>query len=394
MLPFQNMSGDPDQEYFADGMVEDIITALSRFKSLFVIARNSSFTYRGKAVDIKHVGRELGVRYVLEGSVRKSGNRVRVTGQLIEAATGAHLWADKYDGTLDDLFVLQDSVAASVVGAVIPQLDKASRDALKRKPPESWDSYDHYLRGLTLVERRTVEASVEAQAAFQKAFELDPSFALAYVMHARTTFQRRNSLRVALSEEERLEALRLATLSTSLAPDDDLVLAWGSTVLLILNNEFERAAALADRAVAVNPNSAAAWSAKGWADTLVGEKLQQAFDAFDRALRLSPLDPENLRYCEFGKACSCFLLGRHEEGLAWAKQMLARDPNRIGGLWMVAGNASLLKQMDEARGAGDRVRAIFPSLRASEVRKTLVRSRKPEHLARLNAAVDALGLPE
>jgi len=164
VLPFQNMSGDPEQEYFADGMVEEIITALSRFKSLFVIARNSSFTYKGKAVDIKQVGRELGVRYVLEGSVRKAGNRLRITGQLIDAASGAHLWADKFEGELLDVFDLQDKVATSVVGAIAPRLAAADAEFAKRKSPENWDSYDFYLRGTALfVQRRpeTTDQSLE-----------------------------------------------------------------------------------------------------------------------------------------------------------------------------------------------------------------------------------------
>src|ERR1700720_2812175 len=152
--PFENMSGDPEQEYFADGMVEEIITALSRFKSLFVIARNSTFTYKGKPVDIKQVGRELGVRYVLEGSVRKAGNRVRITGQLIEAATDRHVWADKFDGALEDIFDLQDQVTMSVVGLIAPKLEQAEMERAKQKPTERLDSYDFYLRGVALADRR------------------------------------------------------------------------------------------------------------------------------------------------------------------------------------------------------------------------------------------------
>ena len=184
VLPFQNMSGDPEQEYFADGMVEDIITALSRFKSLFVIARNSSFIYKGKAVDIKLVGRELGVRYVLEGSVRKAGARLRVTGQLIDAATGAHLWADKFEGDLQDVFDLQDNLATSVVGAIAPRLIAADAEFAKRKPPESWDSYDFYLRGISHFYQRSAETTDQALAFLRKAIDLNPEFALAHTMAA------------------------------------------------------------------------------------------------------------------------------------------------------------------------------------------------------------------
>jgi TolB-like protein/class 3 adenylate cyclase len=178
VLPFQNMSGDPEQEYFADGMVEEIITALSHFKNLFVIARNSSFTYKGRAVDVKQVGRELGVRYVLEGSVRKSAKRVRITGQLIEASSGAHLWAGKCDGELEDIFDLQDKVTSSVVGAIAPKLEQTEMERSRRKPTESLDAYDHYLRGMAnLYQFTNREAVDEALRLFQRAIEIDPTFA-------------------------------------------------------------------------------------------------------------------------------------------------------------------------------------------------------------------------
>ena len=178
------MSGDPEQEYFADGMVEDIITGLSRFKSLFVIARNSSFTYKGKAVDIKQVGRELGVRYVLEGSVRKAGNRVRITGQLIDAATGNHIWADRYDSTLEDIFDLQDRVTTSVIGAIAPQLERAEIARAQRKPTESLQAYDYYLRALASFYRFTPEANIEALKLTQTANNLDPDFAAPFALGA------------------------------------------------------------------------------------------------------------------------------------------------------------------------------------------------------------------
>ena len=184
MLPFQNMSGDPEQDYFADGMVEDIITALSRFKSLFVIARNSSFTYKGKAVDIKQVGRELGVRYVLEGSVRKAGNRVRITGQLIDATTGNHLWADRYEGELEDIFDLQDHVTVSVIGALTPQLERAEMARAQCKPTESLQAYDFYLRALAIFYRFTREGNIEAFKLAETASSLDPNFARPFALGA------------------------------------------------------------------------------------------------------------------------------------------------------------------------------------------------------------------
>ncbi len=184
VLPFQNMSGDPEQEYFADGMVEDIITGLSRSRSLFVIARNSTFTYKGKAVDIKQVGRELGVRYVLEGSVRKVGNRVRITGQLIEAATGTHLWADRFDGVPDDIFDLQDRVTTSVIGAILPHVERAEIERAQRKPTESLHAYDYYLRALAASYRYSREANLEVMELTRTASQIDPDFALSYALAA------------------------------------------------------------------------------------------------------------------------------------------------------------------------------------------------------------------
>ena len=194
VLPFENMSGDREQEYFADGMVEEIITALSRMRWLFVIARNSSFTYKGRAVDVKQVGRELGVRYVLEGSVRKAGNRVRITGQLIDTATGAHLWADRFDGALEDIFDLQDQVTASVVGAIAPKLEQAEIERAKRKPTENLDAYDYYLRGLAGFINGPEEGNDGGVCRiFSRAIELDPNFASAYGMAARCYAQRKSS---------------------------------------------------------------------------------------------------------------------------------------------------------------------------------------------------------
>jgi len=185
VLPFLNMSGDPEQEYFADGMVEDIITALSQFKSLFVIARNSSFSYKGQLLDVRQVGKELGVRYVLEGSVRKASDRVRIMGQLIDCATGAHLWADRFDSSLEDVFELQDRVTISVVGAVAPKVDQAEIERAKRKPVENPDAYDCYLRGMAKGHEQTVESWEEALCQFSRAIELDPDFATPYAMAAR-----------------------------------------------------------------------------------------------------------------------------------------------------------------------------------------------------------------
>src|SRR5258705_9978248 len=209
VLPFQNMSGDPEQEYFADGMVEDIITGLSRSKSLFVIARSSSFTYKGKAVDIKQIGRELGVRYVLEGSVRKAGNRVRITGQLVDAATGNHIWADRYDSTLEDIFDLQDRVTMSVIGAIAPQLERAEIARAQRKPTESLQAYDYYLRALASFYRYTREGNIESFKLTRIANNLDPDFAAAFA-HGANCFAQRSFFWGGVGAQDVAEARRLA----------------------------------------------------------------------------------------------------------------------------------------------------------------------------------------
>ena len=224
VLPFQNMSGDPEQEYFADGMVEDIITGLSRFRSLFVIARNSSFTYKGRAVDVKQVGRELGVRYLLEGSVRKSANRIRIAGQLIDASSGTHLWADRFEGAIENVFELQDQVTASVVGAIAPRLEQAEIERARRKPTESLDAYDLLLRGLANVYKWTREGNEEALRLFYRAIELDPDFSAAYAAAADCFSRRRGFGWLIDREQEVAEARRLARRAVHLGKDDATVL--------------------------------------------------------------------------------------------------------------------------------------------------------------------------
>src|SRR5262245_42447158 len=229
VLPFQNLSGDPEQEYFADGTVEDIVTALSRFRNLFVISRNSSFTYKGHAVDVKQVGRELGVRYVLEGSVRKAANRVRITGQLIDATTGAHLWADHFDGNLDDIFNLQDQVTASVVSAVAPKVEQAEIDRAKRKPTESLAAYDHYLRGIAALGSGASREDIsEALRSFYKAIELDPDFASPYGMAALCYVPRKVNAWMDDRLKEVAEATRLAQRAIDLGREDAVALSGGA----------------------------------------------------------------------------------------------------------------------------------------------------------------------
>ena len=254
------MSGDPEQEYFADGMVEDIITALSRFRSLFVIARNSSFTYKGRSVDVRQAGRELGVRYVLEGSVRKATNRVRITGQLIDVSTGAHLWAERFDGDVEDVFELQDRVTASVVGAIAPKLEQAEIDRAKRKPTENMDAYDYFLRGVAKFHWfASREANAEALHLFKRAIELDPDFASAYAMAADCYVIRKSSVwRVDLTNEI-AETAKLARRAVELGKDDAVALAASGLTLAYMVRDLNTNSAFIDRALSLNPNLTMAW---------------------------------------------------------------------------------------------------------------------------------------
>ena len=271
VLPFQNMSGDPEQEYFADGMVEEIITALSRFKSLFVVARNSSFTYKGKAVDIKQVGRELGVRYVLEGSVRKATNKVRISGQLIDTATGMHLWADRFDGLLEDVFELQDQVTTNVAGVIAPKLEQAEIERVKRKPIQDVNAYDCFLRGMARIEENTRQSWEEARQLFCRSIELDPNFATPYGLATRCYQVRLNSGWSDDRARDIAETRRLATHASAVGQDDALALTWSGQSLVWVCREYEIGSALVDQALLINPNLAIAWQNRGLVSMWIGE---------------------------------------------------------------------------------------------------------------------------
>jgi adenylate cyclase len=313
VLPFQNMSGDPKQEYFADGMVEDIITALSRFKSLFVIARNSTFTYKGKAVDIKQVGRQLGVRYVLEGSVRKSANRLRITGQLLDTASGAHLWADRFDGEVGDIFDLQDKVAESVVGAIAPAVERAEIERAKHKPTESLDAYDQFLRGIAKFHQSTKEANTQALALFSKAIELDPEFAAAYGMAAWCYVRRKaNGWMTNFSRaQEVAEAERLARLAIALGKDDAVAMCTGGYTLAYGAHDLDAGGNSIDRALVLNPNLAWAWLYSGWNKVWLGD-AQDAIARVTHSIRLSPLDAFIFGMFS-AMAWAHFLMGQYDE---------------------------------------------------------------------------------
>lgn len=391
VLPFQNMSGDPEQEYFADGMVEDIITALSRFKSLFVIARNSSFTYKGKAVDVRQVGRELGVRYVLEGSVRKAGGQVRITGQLIEAATGAHLWADRFDGSLEDVFALQDRVTTSVVGAIAPQLDKAEMARVERKLVENLDAYDCYLRGLSLTYVGVRESSEEALRLFYRAIELDPGFATPYGLAARCYSNRVDQGWIVDRDWEATEIRRLAARVADIGRDDALALCSAGHALVRACHDHEAGEDLLDRAIALNPNMSVCWRQRAFASLFAGEH-EKAIEQIGRALRLNPLDPQ-IAASELLMASALLLLGRHDEALDWAKRSHRHDPNSVVGLRVLASANAFVGSLEEARRTAQKIRQLDPTLTLSRAR-AFSPFRRPEDLSKWIEGIRLAGLPE
>jgi TolB-like protein len=390
-LPFQNWSGDPEQDYFADGVVEDIITALSRIRWLFVIARNSSFTYKGRAVDVKQVGRELGVRYVLEGSVRKAGSRVRITGQLVDATTGGHIWADRFEGTLDDIFELQDQVTESVVGAIAPQLERAEIGRAKRKPTESLDAYDYYLRGMANLHRGTREALEDGLPMFLQATRLDPDFSSAYAMAAWCYFWRKINGWMADREAEIADGARLARRAVELGKDDAVALARSGHALAHLVGDVDGGIALADRALVLNPNLAAAWFLGGFLRIWNGEQ-DEAIERFVRAMRLSPLDSEMYRM-QAGTAMAHLLAGRHDAASSWAEKALTDLPSFLIAVGIVAASHALAGRTSEAQQAMDHLRRLDPALRISGIQHWLP-FKRPQDLATFADGLRKAGLPE
>jgi len=391
VLSFQSLSGDPEQEYFADGIVEDIITALSRFSGLFVIARNSSFIYKGRAVDVKQVGRELGVRYVLEGSVRKAGNQVRIAGQLIDASSGAHLWADRFDDSLENIFDLQDQVTSSVVGAIAPKLEQAEIERAKHKPTESLDAYECSLRGMASYYLQTRDALNEALRLFYKAIELDPEFASAYGMAAWCYGSRKINAWTTDRVREIAETARLARRAAELGPEDAVALHRGGQrvarrgdanggpviclcphcffcpgrrhivaagqkvskrahALALVVGDLETATTFVDRAIALNPNLWGAWHASGWVRVYRGEP-EVAIEHFARAMRLSPLDR-----------------------------------------WVVSVQAGT-GRLAEARKAMARLRELDPAMRVANVEEW-VQLRRSDDRARLEDGLRKAGVPQ
>ena len=390
VLPFQNLSADQEQDYFADGVVEDITMALSRFHWLFVIARNSSFTYKGRHVDVKQVGRELGVRYVLEGSVRKAGTRIRIAGQLIDAETGAHLWADRFEGALEDMFDLQDHVTSSVVGAIAPRLQQEEIKRARRKPTENLDAYDYYLRGLAKAPW-SKDANSEALQLFYKAIELDPRLACAYGMAA-WCYVRRKALGWMNDEvRESAEGTRLARKAVHLGTDDPLALCMGGYALAFVAHEFDDAAAFMDRGLALNPNLARAWMLSAWLRVWRGEP-DLALEHSAHAMRLSPLDP-SMYGMHGAMAYAHFLARRYDVALSCAEKAMRDNPTFLLSICISAASNALAGRLEPAQRGIARALECAPNLRVSSL-KDLAPFRRAEDLATFAKGLRKAGLPE
>lgn len=391
VLPFQNLSGDPEQDYFADGMVEDIITALSRNRWLFVIARKSSFTYGPGAVDVQEVRRRLGVGYVLEGSVRKAGNRVRITGRLIETTTGANLWAERFECVLDDIFELQDLVATSVAGAMAPQLERAEIERAKRAPTTSPNAYDSYLRGLARLHQGSREAVTEALALFQAAMDLDPDFASAYAMAAWCYLWRKVNRWLTDGVEDIAEGARLARRAAELGRDDAVALTRSGAALAYLVGDLDGGIALVDRALVLNPNLAAAWFTGGFLRAWNGE-ADSAIDHLTRAMRLSPLDPEMYRM-QAGMALAHLFARRFDAASSWAEKAFRNLPSFLIAVSVIAASHALAGRPNQAQRAMRHLSELDPTLRVSDLGEWLPLLR-PENLATFADGLRRAGLPD
>lgn len=391
VMPFTNLSDDREQGYFADGIVDELITALSRFKSFFVIARSSSFTYKGRVIEARQVARELGVRYVVEGSVRKALNRVRITGQLVDAELGSQLWADRFDGALEDIFELQDRVSLSVVSAVAPTLVQAEIERAKRKPTESLDAYDHYLRGLEKASGMSHLDNDAALKLFRRAIELDPRFATAYGMATWCyVFSHVNGWTTNYAGELP-EIERLARTAAQLGSNDATALAYAGVALARIVGDLKGGIALIDRALSLNPNLAAAWTFSGWARSLVGDS-EAAIGHLQRAMQLSPLDPL-VFISQMCMSLALFVAGRYDEGTSWAVKALQVKPNFQPSMRLLIVNTALAGQVEDARRSLNVAVSLDPAMRISNL-KDRIGPFRPEDAKRYGEGLRLAGLPE
>ena len=367
VLPFQNMSGDPEQEYFADGVVEDIITSLSRFRSFAVIARNSSFVYKGRAVDVRQVAKDLGVRYLLEGSVRRAGQRLRITAQLIEATSGAHRWADRFEGAVEDIFNVQDRITESVVGVIEPQIRRAEIERARRKRPENLDAYDLYLRGLSKIYGAELGQNTEAYALLMKAIDLEPHHSPFLVAASWTLLLSLVSSTPPLTDDDCSACLNLARRALANAQGDPEVLAYCGNVLANVAHEHERGMRVVANAVEANPNNATVLMWAGIANIHDGN-FEQSIAYSQRAMLMSPGDPA-AHLSMTAIAHSQMGLANYDKALVAAEQSFAINSSYAPTLWMLIAANAQLGRMDEAKRWLATFQIQFPGVSIANIRE-------------------------
>jgi TolB-like protein len=390
VLPFTVMAADREDDYFADGMAEEIITALSRCHWLFVIARNSSFTYKGRAIDIRQVGRELGVRYVLEGSVRRAGSRLRITGQLVDALSGTQLWGERFEGDTRDVFDLQDRVAEGVAGAIEPRLRFAEIERLKDKTAPDLDAYDLLLRAQALEYQYTEDSLAAALRCLEQAIAIDPGYAPAMALAAYCHAERRQQGWSKDTQQETAQGLRLAMRALELGKDDPNVLWMVAFAVRVLGSDAQRARELVNRSLELNPNSAIALTTAGWAETFLANP-ERALDLLRRAERLSPRDPKAW-YMAAAAALAHFVAGQFEAAVACARKALAQNPLFAPTLRVLAASLARLGDRDGARRSVGELLELEPRLTLETLRARMLHM-DASALTRFMDALRVAGLP-
>jgi hypothetical protein len=372
-------------------MVDEIITVLSRYRPLLVIARSSTFTYKGRAVDVKQVGRDLGVRYVLEGSVRKAGNRIRIAGQLVDAETAASLWADRFEGGIDDLFELQDRVAASVAGAIVPEMRQAEMMRARARPTESLDAHMYYMRGIASFQQWGRAAIDEALRLANRAIELDPNYSSPYGLAVTCYVARKTNGWVTDPAHDAAETARLAAKAAEVGRDDAFALAASGFAIANILGELDAGAALIERALDLNPNASFPLSQSGFVRIWLGQP-EVAIANLEKAMRLSPVD-SLMFMMQTGMAFAHFTAGRDDEAFGWAEKALQRNPFLSPAMRIAAASAALLGRTADATKYLALLRQLDPGLRASNIGER-VNLRRTEDRERLAVGLRKAGLPE
>jgi adenylate cyclase len=391
VLPFQNMSGDAEQEYFVDGLVEDIITALSRISWFFVIARNSSFTFKGRAVDVRQVGRELGVRYVVEGSVRRAGNRLRITGQLVDTATGKHVWADRYDGAIEDVFDLQDRLTSSIVGAIEPKVQQAEIERAQAKPTTDLSAYDLFLRAIALRGEYKEEKHREVLRLLERAVALDPGFSSAHALMANTYMNFKSQGWGSIEEAEQ-KGLAAAALALETGMDDPLALARAGEALSYLGGRHEEALGYLQRALALNPNLAVAWRFAGHIHWYLGH-VDAASEHFATARRYSPVDPSAFDGY-VGTALVCLSRGEYDAALTWADKAARERPRWAAAHWVhIVATVLAGRPREDVARAVEQYRQLEPSITVAGVMHRFPRAQAADRTL-FETALRESGLPD